>query len=860
MRAVTALLKICQSSVVAAMALSVPVSLITASPLPAQLADLPGVTWHTIGNPEDGDPLAVNVVFPAKELPFIWGNHGEGSTSLRSGNVTTQFTSTGEDPEGDTPMAAAFSADGSEIIVAHRDSKNLIVFDAGTREFIAEIPLSGSPNDMAITPDGSFVVTANIFEGTASIVDMSSMSEIAVVTVGNTPGVVRISPDGSLAVVGNTVDGTLSVIDIAAAAQVRLLADAGFVASMTFAFETGAVTVDYNGYVFSGNNKLVFPDYFDNSIKIYNITTGAMTRLSSADHPRGIASSGDGSVVAVTHVFGPNTVSVVDPATETITKTINTGVDVWGPITLDPAGTKAVAGIQNACIVVNLVTDAVSSSINTASVYDILTTSDGQYALGVGYRGSLISFATESLVKNLNNVVSTPVGAVSPTEPRAALFSNVFGEDMVVLNTDGASGFLEEYTRSGPLPEGDKCRTVALTPDGSKTVAVNIFSDTATIIDSDSLAVLGFADTGERPGPVAVTPDGSKAVVCNLDSFFATVVDLDTATSTTIPMGRRAGSIQISPDGVYAYLAVVADGDGVYRLNLNTMSQDGAKLITGNMGGVGFLYSQTSGTALSHDGTVLAVCGSFDDKITLIDTVSWSVITNVIVGDFPTRAVFSADDSLIYVSNRDSDNISVIQNAGGASSVVNTFAAGDSPFEMVLTADGNTLYVLNTGDQNVGVYNAVSGLPVATIPLPNYPAGMFLDPAEQFLYVATGTSWASIGSSGFAMGWEGELNVIDAVSNTISESINTDASPSQLTFNNSGTRGAIASPVPDGVVLISVAVDCPGDLDGDNDVDQSDLGILLSSYNIDDGGDIDGDGDTDQSDLGILLANYNTNC
>jgi len=53
---------------------------------------------------------------------------------------------------------------------------------------------------------------------------------------------------------------------------------------------------------------------------------------------------------------------------------------------------------------------------------------------------------------------------------------------------------------------------------------------------------------------------------------------------------------------------------------------------------------------------------------------------------------------------------------------------------------------------------------------------------------------------------------------------------------------------------------CPGDLDGDNDVDQSDLGILLASYEINDGGDIDGDGDTDQADLGALLANYELPC
>jgi predicted outer membrane repeat protein len=49
---------------------------------------------------------------------------------------------------------------------------------------------------------------------------------------------------------------------------------------------------------------------------------------------------------------------------------------------------------------------------------------------------------------------------------------------------------------------------------------------------------------------------------------------------------------------------------------------------------------------------------------------------------------------------------------------------------------------------------------------------------------------------------------------------------------------------------------CPGDLDGDDDTDMSDLGILLAAWELDDGGDLDGDGDTDISDLGILLADF----
>ncbi len=57
-----------------------------------------------------------------------------------------------------------------------------------------------------------------------------------------------------------------------------------------------------------------------------------------------------------------------------------------------------------------------------------------------------------------------------------------------------------------------------------------------------------------------------------------------------------------------------------------------------------------------------------------------------------------------------------------------------------------------------------------------------------------------------------------------------------------------------------VTVNCPGDLDGDGDVDQTDLATLLAAFGLNAGGDLDGDGDTDQADLAILLANFGRIC
>ncbi len=56
---------------------------------------------------------------------------------------------------------------------------------------------------------------------------------------------------------------------------------------------------------------------------------------------------------------------------------------------------------------------------------------------------------------------------------------------------------------------------------------------------------------------------------------------------------------------------------------------------------------------------------------------------------------------------------------------------------------------------------------------------------------------------------------------------------------------------------------CVGDLDGDQDTDQADLGILLGDWGCTGGdcpGDCDFDGDTDHADLGLLLGHWGEGC
>ncbi|MFO0839020.1 MAG: hypothetical protein U1D55_10890 [Phycisphaerae bacterium] len=61
-------------------------------------------------------------------------------------------------------------------------------------------------------------------------------------------------------------------------------------------------------------------------------------------------------------------------------------------------------------------------------------------------------------------------------------------------------------------------------------------------------------------------------------------------------------------------------------------------------------------------------------------------------------------------------------------------------------------------------------------------------------------------------------------------------------------------------VLIAARPTCRGDLNYDDVVNESDLGLLLAAWQSGPNGDLDNDGDTDESDLGLLLANWLNTC
>jgi DNA-binding beta-propeller fold protein YncE len=765
---------------------------------------------------EHGDALVhrEQIVDPSEAGHLLMGAPGSrgiqvGGSAALGAPACNSFTLagilTGVEPEGDLPTGMVFTPDGSKILISHLLSKNVVIVDAATRVGLGAIDVSGTPQGLAVSSDGVHIVTANLIENSASILSLTTGLEIAVIPVGTQPGVVRITPDGLTAVVGNTVDNSLSVIDIATATELHRIPGAGFSASISLSPENGQVSATFSSFEMASNSIAVVPDYWNDEVDFFDIVAGTVTSVASVANPRGVSITPNGATAVVSHYFPETSCSVIDVATKTITKNINVGTPTFTPIAIRDDGSAAVCSIQNAAVVVNLVTNAVSASLNTASNNEMYTTANGDQVICVGFRGSLIDFASQSLISNLNNQVSCAVGAVSPVGTRAAMAATQFGEDLIVMNTNPAGPSLEGQVLTGPPGEADKTRRTAISADGTIAVTTNILSDNATVVDLATNSVIAVLPAGNRPSGVAITPDGTKAVVANLDSTFLSLLDLVAMTSTPIGISTRASEVEISPNGQYAYVPVVTS-DGVWRVDLNAMSVAGPKLSTGNMGNTyTFLFGPSSGIALSHDGGTLAVCGSFTDNLTLIDTASWSVVATVPVPAFPFRAVFSADDSQIFVSCKVGDRVVRVSNAGAGSTQTGTLATGPDPFEMAISDDGSVLYLAEYGASALTLIDTASFTVTNTVALGLKPQGLVV---RGSCVTISGGNWSiGTGPNGVFFGLEGSVLTVDAQSLAITQNIVTNLPPSELHLGPGGSYALIPTPMLDGLLRLDFEED-----------------------------------------------------
>lgn len=168
------------------------------------------------------------------------------------------------------------------------------------------------------------------------------------------------------------------------------------------------------------------------------------------------------------------------------------------------------------------------------------------------------------------------------------------------------------------------------------------------------------------------------------------------------------------------------------------------------------------------------------NTVVVLDTVGLTVLATIPVGNHPRGIDVTPDGTLALVANRDSSSVSVIDTV--TYKVISTIALPSSnPYGVAITPDGRTAYVANGMDPGGAVYvidigrRAVTG----TIGVGGRPFKVAVSPDGTQALVTNNAP--------------GTVSVIDTTTNTIVKTLSVGAAAFGVTFHPNGTRGYVTA-------------------------------------------------------------------
>jgi YVTN family beta-propeller protein len=287
---------------------------------------------------------------------------------------------------------------------------------------------------------------------------------------------------------------------------------------------------------------------------------------------------------------------------------------------------------------------------------------------------------------------------------------------------------------------------VAVSPDGRLVAAVNPDSDSITLVDVSTLAVLAEIPVGENPRTLSFTPNSKTVVVANYGSATISKVNLNQTVDVT---QYSVGSMPygVVTDGVHAFVAEFA---------LGTVSI--IDLMTGDLLTRIPVDAFPTGLALSRDGQRLLVTHFFTGRLTVINQQAAAVVGTISAGSDTNLSQFvmiSVDGSLAYVPQTRFNvgntarlfdttvfpvvNLLDINNLKLLPSNRITLDTADQPvnmpFSVALAPDEQTLYVANAGSDDVSVIDLNTNRGLAHISVGSNPRGIAVSPDGSHVYV-----------------------------------------------------------------------------------------------------------------------------
>jgi len=258
-----------------------------------------------------------------------------------------------------------------------------------------------------------------------------------------------------------------------------------------------------------------------------------------------------------------NTVSVINPASNTVIATIPVGNGPGGVIA-SPDGTRiylTYAADESASnlSVINTANNTVSATIHLPAAVDysgVVVSPDGSRLYATEpFTGSVvvINTVTDTVVTTIPAVVSVTAGvAISPDGSRVYVAD---GHDGVIAVINTATN-----TVISTINPGKGSYSMSVSPDGSLLYVANYNLEAVLVINAATNVVLSTIPVHSHPVRISVSPDGNRLYVVSDGSTVnapGTVSVINTVNKTviaTIVVGSDPNGVSISPDGTRVYV------------------------------------------------------------------------------------------------------------------------------------------------------------------------------------------------------------------------------------------------------------------------------------------------------------------
>ena len=302
------------------------------------------------------------------------------------------------------------------------------------------------------------------------------------------------------------------------------------------------------------------------------------------------------------------------------------------------------------------------------------------------------------------------VAAVAAAQPFAYVVgprsgpSNRGIQVLTVINTS-------TRTKVAAIPLGEGCLCVfenaAVSKDGSRIFVSNFYNNTVSVVDTATNSLIQTLNVQPFPGSVAVSPDGTRLYVNTVLSpnpgYVVQVLDIVSGTTlATIPLNvpQSGSGMAIAPDGTRLYVTNQALNGSNVKV-IDTTSNTVIATIP--------LGSVPRGIDVTPDGLFAYVAVQEAHAVYVVSTATNSVVATVPAGTRPTSVRVTPNGLRAYAS---SENLITV--VGTQSNTAIGTIPAFLPRVIDFTPDSATGVV--AADGRVYIVDAVANSIVATIP------------------------------------------------------------------------------------------------------------------------------------------------